>query len=139
MSYYSEEMKERIFDMTGGTCHLCGKNLVFKNYGDRYARGGWVVEHGQPRSRGGVDDLRNLRAACFECNEMKADRHSSTETREIIGQTGEGFLVCANCGSANLSVKFLGAQHTWGDEYFYRCKRCGHVGKGRGRLRPEER
>jgi len=48
-------------------------------------------------------------------------------------------LECSNCGSADLSVKFLGPGHRWGNKYSYECRTCGHTGKGRGRLRPPER
>lgn len=138
MPYYSEETKRRVFDKTDGICHLCGKRLVFDNYGQEGERGAWQIEHSHARSDGGVDDLRNLRPACIDCNLSKQDRNV-TEFRRELGQSGEGFLVCSECGSDNLSMRFLGTHHTWGEEYFYRCNACGHLGKGRGRLRPEER
>jgi hypothetical protein len=134
LPYYSEETKRRVFDKTYGICHLCGRAMYFNNYGPEGERGAWEIDHSHAKSDGGVDDLRNLRAAHISCNRMKQDRNVTKFRREL----GE-FLQCSVCGSDNLSTKLGGLHHTWGDEFFYKCSNCGHLGKGRGRLRPEER
>ena len=56
MSYTEEEL-ENIF--AGGTCYHCGAPHIFSHYGNRRSPWGWCVDHGNPTSRGGVDDLRN--------------------------------------------------------------------------------
>lgn len=71
--YFSEEKLNRIFDKTSGYCVFCGIQLAWDNYGEFCARGGWEVEHGNPASRGGVNDLRNLNPACTLCNREKSD------------------------------------------------------------------
>jgi len=43
-----------------------------------------VVDHILPRSRGGAEDLTNLCAACYRCNEYKAAR-----THAVDPATGE--------------------------------------------------
>jgi len=63
----------RIYDKTRGKCHLCHKQLSFKNYAQPGARGDWEVEHSKPRSKGGTDHLNNLFAACMACNREKSN------------------------------------------------------------------
>lgn len=36
---FSDEQLNKVCDRTDGRCHLCGKKLVFKNYGCLGARG----------------------------------------------------------------------------------------------------
>lgn len=74
---YDEETLGDIFSRTRGTCYHCDTLLFFPNYGERYAIGGWCVDHGNPISRGGVDDLRNWKPSCFLCNEEKHDKTTS--------------------------------------------------------------
>ncbi|MFC1968874.1 hypothetical protein ACFLVF_00065 [Chloroflexota bacterium] len=76
MSYIDEELQD-IFDMTGGTCYYCGGLLVYWNYGSRSAMGGWCVDHGNPLSRYGVDDLRNWKPSCYPCDEEKHGKTTS--------------------------------------------------------------
>ena len=74
MSYSEEDLRD-IFDKTGGTCHLCGKQLYFSKYGKHFGeRGAWEIDHSRAESLGGVGDLRNLRPACISCNRSKQDR-----------------------------------------------------------------
>ena len=68
---FSDETRSRIYDRTGGNCHLCGKKLSFQHYGIVGARGAWEVEHSIPQSLGGTDHLNNLYAACIPCNRGK--------------------------------------------------------------------
>ena len=79
----SEQLR-KIFDRTGGDCHLCHKPMVFEQYGKRT---GWVKDHSLPVSRGGTDHPNNLFAAHTVCNLRKGDR-SSEEFRREIGVSG---------------------------------------------------
>jgi len=56
MSYTEEEL-ENIFGR--GTCYHCGAPHILSHYGNRLSPWGWCVDHGNPTSRDGVDDLRN--------------------------------------------------------------------------------
>lgn len=72
---YSNERLNSIYDRTDGRCHLCGKRLAFKNYGNLAgARGAWEVEHSVPKAAGGTERLNNLYAACISCNREKGSR-----------------------------------------------------------------
>ena len=48
----------------GRTCHLCGM----------YIRGQVSVDHIIPRSKGGTDDIANLRPAHPRCNSRRGNR-----------------------------------------------------------------
>lgn len=56
----------------GGRCSYGGRAVRWSEYGVKSPTG-WEVDHGVPLSRGGVDDGRNLRVACWACNRFKAD------------------------------------------------------------------
>lgn len=74
---YSEEKLRTIYDSTAGRCHLCHEDLDFDKYADQ-----WEVDHLAPRSRGGRDDLENLRPAHPHCNRKRQDRPPSEVRRE---------------------------------------------------------
>ncbi|OLS25668.1 MAG: hypothetical protein HeimC3_14160 [Candidatus Heimdallarchaeota archaeon LC_3] len=70
---YSNEKLNQIFEKNNKKCSYCTIQLIFNNYGhkDACVKGSWIVEHGKPKSEGGVDDLRNVRPACSLCNLKK--------------------------------------------------------------------
>lgn len=83
---YSDEQLERIYDRTGGYCHLCHKKVSFVNYAQYGERGAWEVEHSKPIAHGGTSHGNNLFAACISCNRSK--RHGSSRTaRSQNGQS----------------------------------------------------
>ncbi len=92
MSNNSNDKLRRIFNVTGGICHLCGRRLGFDSYGQAGRSGAWEIEHGNPRSRGGVNDLRNLKPACVSCNRSKGDLTTSEYRRLVGASTGESGL-----------------------------------------------
>lgn len=59
-------IKKIVFAKTGGHCWYCGQEL------DPF--GTWQIDHQQPRSQGGADDIDNLVAACRRCNNRKGGR-----------------------------------------------------------------
>lgn len=67
MAYTRKELK-RIYDRTGGYCHICHKKLSFINYGSHGDRGAWHVEHSRAQANGGTHHGNNLYAACIGCN-----------------------------------------------------------------------
>ena len=75
---YTEDQLSSIFDRSGGDCHLCGKRLAFKNYGDSRKRAAWEVDHSVAQFRGGTHRLNNLYPACIGCNRSK--RHKGTRS-----------------------------------------------------------
>ena len=80
---YSLRQLERIFDRTGGRCHLCHGDLYFDDYGAPAVLDGWEVEHSRPRARGGTDHPNNLYAACVSCNRSKGTRSSAAFRRDF--------------------------------------------------------
>lgn len=72
---HSPERLRTIFERTDGSCHICGRKLVFCRYGEE---GGWEVEHSIPVSLGGSDRLSNLYAAHIVCNRQKGIRTTRT-------------------------------------------------------------
>ena len=80
---YSLRQLERIFDRTGGRCHLCHGDLYFDDYAAPAVLDGWEVEHSRPRARGGTDHPNNLYAACVSCNRSKGTRSSAAFRREL--------------------------------------------------------
>lgn len=70
--------KRGIFDRTRGKCHICHKQLAFKNHGVFGARGAWHVEHSIAVANGGTNHGNNLFAACITCNIEKCTVTSRT-------------------------------------------------------------
>ncbi|MBP7810101.1 MAG: HNH endonuclease [Bacteroidia bacterium] len=53
---------------------LCGKHIQFNEHGNRSSNYGWEIDHINPVSNGGTDDLENLQALFWKHNMSKADR-----------------------------------------------------------------
>ena len=56
---------------------VCGASICWKNYGDTNSPYGWEVDHIIPKSKGGSDDLSNLRALHWQNNRQKGDGPNS--------------------------------------------------------------
>jgi len=78
--------RDKTFDRTAGRCHICGKQLARRNYGQLGKRGAWEIEHSIPRARGGSDHGNNLYPACISCNRSKGTV-SSRAARSRNGRT----------------------------------------------------
>jgi hypothetical protein len=83
---YDHIKLRRIFEKTDGRCHLSGRKLRFKDYGDADASGGWEVDHSVPRACGGTDHGNNLFPAAISANRAKQDR-STRSIRNAHGLT----------------------------------------------------
>ena len=60
-----KELRETVLKKYHGKCAYCGIELIK----------GWHVDHINPKSCGGGNELENLNPACKDCNNYK---HSST-------------------------------------------------------------
>jgi HNH endonuclease len=69
-------IKDQIRQRANGLCEYCHALEEWQ-----YVR--FTIDHIQPRSQGGSDDLNNLALACFHCNRKKYDK-----TSEIDPETG---------------------------------------------------
>jgi diadenosine tetraphosphate (Ap4A) HIT family hydrolase len=70
--YISGTLKYEVFKRARYRCELCGISA---------AEVAMEVDHIQPRSLGGSDDLSNLQALCYRCNSRKSNR-DNTDFRE---------------------------------------------------------
>ena len=72
MSFQNSTIKE-VWDITKGSCMICGKKLSWKNRGKKGARGAWKVG---PicicSSKGYV--LSNCEIDCFRCYEQTREK-----------------------------------------------------------------
>ncbi|MFI3296906.1 MAG: HNH endonuclease domain-containing protein [bacterium] len=59
---------------------VCGAWIAYSRYGDRNNMYGWEIDHIYPRSRGGNDDERNLRAMHWRNNESKGNDYPHYES-----------------------------------------------------------
>lgn len=59
---YSKEERKIIYDRSEGCCALCGKRLSLENM---------TLDHIIPLSMNGKDEMENLQASCFTCNQIK--------------------------------------------------------------------
>ncbi|MCB1786870.1 MAG: HNH endonuclease [Gammaproteobacteria bacterium] len=57
-------LRQQVVETYGRTCHLCGM----------YIHGTVSVDHLIPRSKGGTDDIRNLRPAHLKCNSRRGNK-----------------------------------------------------------------
>lgn len=60
---------------SGHRCAHCGKKLSMNK-----KQSGYTIEHVIPLNKGGTNDLKNLVALCFDCNEAKSDHVISPES-----------------------------------------------------------
>lgn len=51
----------------------CGMNMKYSDYGNRDSEYGWEIDHINPVSNGGSDDLSNLQPLHWSNNADKAD------------------------------------------------------------------
>lgn len=70
----SKKVRFEVFKRDGFRCAYCGKtppSVVLE------------VDHIDPKSKGGKDDINNLITACFDCNRGKKDIPLSTITNQM--------------------------------------------------------
>ena len=73
----SEAIKDQIRQRANGLCEYCHAIEEWQ-----YVR--FTIDHIQPRSQGGSNDLNNLALACFHCNRKKYDKNSAIDPKTGI-------------------------------------------------------
>jgi len=73
----NKKLKLEIYKKTWGNCAYCGKFYFLFNR--------WVIEHIEPKSKGGKDDLDNLILSCPSCNTKKNNRNP-VEFKQYISE-----------------------------------------------------
>ena len=58
----TESQREKIFEKTGGLCHVCGCNLQLNAF---------EADHVKPYSQGGTDITDNFLPSCSQCNSYR--------------------------------------------------------------------
>ncbi len=61
------------FDPTSVRKDCCGALILRNAYGNHNSKFGWEIDHVYPESKGGGDELFNLRAMQWENNRSKGD------------------------------------------------------------------
>lgn len=74
----------------GSVCHLCGLPIDLSV--PRMEPGGLSVDHVLPRSRGGTDDLSNLRPAHRRCNVRRQNKTISEFRPSRRNRLASGWL-----------------------------------------------
>lgn len=67
-------IKEEVYRRSGGTCEICGKPI---------SRFQYSIDHIIPLSRGGTNNIDNLRAVHPSCNKLKGN-FTDTEMKKVV-------------------------------------------------------
>lgn len=67
-------IKEEVYRKSGGTCEICGKPI---------SRFQYSIDHIIPLSRGGTNNIDNLRAVHPSCNKLKGN-FTDTEMKKVV-------------------------------------------------------
>ena len=67
-------IKEEVFRRSGGTCEICGKPI---------SRFQYSIDHRIPLSRGGTNNIDNLRAVHPTCNKLKGN-FTDVEMKKVV-------------------------------------------------------
>lgn len=74
----------KLLYMQGGACALCGRAVtVFVAEGFPEAHGLATIDHIKPRSAGGTDDLGNLQAVHWLCNNKRGNMRLERARRKL--------------------------------------------------------
>lgn len=71
---FNSTTKKILYDKSNGVCVLCGSPIKYEDA---------TIDHIVPRSRGGTNDLSNLRCLCERCNRLK-DNSLDSELKQSI-------------------------------------------------------
>jgi len=84
----SGSARYEVLKRAGGRCELCGVPIKERAI---------EVDHVMPRKHGGTDDLENLQALCWKCNENKGARDATDFrlVRQELGYREAGCVLCA--------------------------------------------
>ncbi len=61
----------------------CGAWIKFSDYGNRNSETGWEIDHIKPISKGGKDNIENLRPLQWQNNAEKSDGRLTVSFRQV--------------------------------------------------------
>ena len=76
----SKSLREMVFKKTNGRCGYCGDVLM------TIPSRRWHIDHMHPLSRSGGNEIDNLIAACFPCNNLKHNGTVNDFRRQVGNQ-----------------------------------------------------
>jgi len=65
---WSEQKRQKVYEMFGGKCAYCGEEMDFSNL---------QIDHKNPKQKQNRNHLSNLFPSCLKCNIIKKDRNIS--------------------------------------------------------------
>ena len=72
---YTKEERKFIYRKYEGKCALCGKKITYKEL---------TLDHIKPIFVGGADELENIQASCYACNQFKSSIRPEDFEQKII-------------------------------------------------------
>nr|DAR25287.1 MAG TPA: HNHc [Caudoviricetes sp.] len=84
-----KKLANDVISRYGAVCWLC--HLAIDLALPRMSPGGFTIDHVVPRSKGGTDDLANLRPAHRECNLRRCAKPASAFKPKRPSQTASGW------------------------------------------------
>ncbi|MFC3321295.1 HNH endonuclease [Mesorhizobium cantuariense] len=77
-SQYRAFARRELHRRQSGRCIYCSRELT-KTGPTRM-----TIEHLKAKMKGGKDDLKNLAAACFHCNQLRGQQMNATKQRKEV-------------------------------------------------------
>ena len=123
-----------VFQRSGGRCHVCKRVHALGRY-----RQDWNMDHLQPKSQGGSNDVRNLAVACISCNSRKGNNFDMSDlvagvSNEVVDRlqnssTGHNRISRARSGGrgSGLGGGYSGGSRQDGNRRKGRCSLCEEV------------
>lgn len=73
---FNIDKREKILEKSKGKCYYCGKKLRANHFVHKGEpkKALMTVDHIFPKSKGGSNNIKNLIASCYKCNQDKADK-----------------------------------------------------------------
>lgn len=80
-----EKVWENSYEAETAVCPICRKNTMYKNiHPVQNTDGAWQRGHLIPKSKGGSNDLDNIRPICWSCNK----KCGSKDVRDFADENG---------------------------------------------------
>lgn len=75
-------IKREVYAKCNGKCRMCGQKINYKKS---------TMYHVIPYSKGGTDDVKNLRLSCKKCNNFRSNLSIAELNKKIRGMFWRSF------------------------------------------------